>query len=1655
MDTSLKIGDLVEVPSVRTVVRIEEGRSRSQEIADSFVFTPEVAAHFAVLADALLREQGRGYFLQGDFGSGKSHILAALAAWAGDRPGADALVAKHGGLKRVPDAGKRFLPVDVSLVNYRAHTSLEQIVAGRIEEALAECGHPVAITAISRFQERLSALLDDPDLREAFARFLGMAEADVSGWLRDNPRDAYLKGAPFLKTRGVELPDLLVEDRLEVFTKAVAAVREAGFAGILLLIDELSEFFRSKRNAPALNEDARTLQLLGEMSQTQPLWIIAAVQESIERTGDVSPTTLQKIKDRYPVKLVLSSVHIKSLIRGRLVRRKPGAAEHLQQLYETLRQQFSTFKWPYEEFQATYPVHPATIAMLDGLGNLYSVHRGIVDFVCAQLGGDLQRRIPGILDRPALELLAPDSIYDHFAERMAEFSAFHVFPRHVVPHLDEVARQTLDEPEDQALARRLVRMLVLYTIHPTAKAPSVRELTEFAGCALSAQDPEMGVEFVAEAILDPLVEDSRFLVKRSDGGSDKGKAVYAIVTQDDPGKGLKRRVERALQELPPGDTRPLATALAELPESAAWPGGAFLEKPTERVVNWRLSSRRVLTAFLRAGGEAELHAVVADALRSGAADMAVVLCLEGTEFRCEHTAVWHIRVADDASDDGAALGEHLALAGLVEVLKPGSPAEAPLIPLVRERLRRQTPAAQQAALSCVYAGGFGEPAIQVDDAVRQLRRFDRVLELAAEQVLEERYPRFREVAPRRVAPFPRLYQKLLDDFVFPGQITMREARAGGMVEPIEGLAMPLGLAALRGGSYVFSPDPGEHPLLRRFFGLLKPAAPTPVDEVLLDLRTGEFGLPEDAARFLLSALAIGGLVTLMKNGRSLPLDFLRLASPDTADAVAPGEVIGQGDRETLLRECGFLLTGDVGESFGLRQQREAWQAVVKFKRSSEQLIGGIRKGLGTTREYSAFAALDTESIERRLEALVVASEGIRVSYQSREGLERFLQAWRGSGLCADDIALLRNLRGFLARRAEQVVFVNHYVRHPVAERVSGDDAECAHARQAVLGMLEHLETVIAAGEEDELEAAFSEFRDRYAASYERLHVAAQRRSARPSLSKFARRAVAALQRVAAIDCLDRPAGLDALLGQLQAPRPDLCKRNLKEELLRAPVCGCGFQPGYEEEHDAPTARELEGRIEKCLSEQAAILRSGDVREALRARAYALADSTPQASKVLERVARALGEEEIGGAALLDMLDEQTTREMGRALAGRVSVRKRDLGELGRQLSGRRLTHAQAIGVTEKWLGDVPEGTILAFDGSRPASEAGTDSGVAWWPFLYPDLAAVDAGAGEPPAGIETALEARYPSAEMRERFERLSEERLVRFVSGEPCHMRAVRLAWSIVAGKILAGAAWPGTTGMASCADPDAERARARSEGIALLGELARWLPMAYPQRLRARLAVAGLLAYSWTTTGLQDTLQGKAAEVATEGADWLTALPTVTPLALDGSPLVVVLDGASPDVWLAANEALSAAGHAQSLDWRRSEAATTVESMRQLLGLDGDPAEALPVLGIPYHHVGGNDAANLKDMLTPLEEDRAVVVRIALLDHEAHRGGGLRLHEMPARLERIFARDLFPLAALCAGQKRPMIVTADHGLSLTPDGLTHGRGGVYEQAVPLIEMA
>ena len=1653
MNNFPKIGDLVEVPPVQTVIRLEEGRTRSESIAKSFVFTSDVTSHLTVISDALLKEYGSGFFLQGDFGSGKSHFLATLTAWLEDNPGSETLSDHHGGLRRVKESGRKFLTVDISLVNYRGSTPLERIIVEAIEKALVSHGIEIKLTPLSAFLNYFATLLENRELATDFAKQAGISDTpeEVDEYLRKDPRQAYTAGIRFMKSIGMQAPETLVEERHETFARVLTAIGDAGFDGLVIVLDELSEFFRSKPDARALNEDARTLQLIGELTGREPVWIIGAVQESIERTGDISQVTFQKIKDRFPVKFVLSTVHIKALISERLVKKRSGSGDALHRVYDYLCRQFPSFKWRFEDFQAVYPVHPVTIALLDGLGDLFSEHRGIVDFVYSQLAGDESRQISGILDRPAYELLGPDSIYEHFSQKMAEFSGFNIYPRHVVPHLDEVIEHAIDE-EDRTLARRIVRILVLYRIHPTADIPSVKDLTDQVSCALSDQDPSLNVDFVAEAILDPLTEKSKFLVKHPSETGDPKDVIYEVVTEEDPAKTLKARILRAASEIPSDDTRLITSVFAELPESSSWPGPGFMRRGVHNTVKWLKSDRRVFVSFLVRGEEASLKDQIHHAFYDGNTDFAVVMSLGKTDFKANHTAVWEIPISMDEKNSSI-LREHFATKQIASGLDPSNPADAPLIETAWEAIEKLRPAAYDAALSLFYEGRFSDLRIGVEPVIRQMRRFERLLDEAGEILLQERYPGYREIAPRKVSPLPMLYQRLINEFIFPGSISLREAHSRGLNDAIEGLAVSLGLVELRAGSYIFIPDHENHPLLSTVFGLINSAGETKLSDVLHSLQTGRFGLPEDTAYFLLAALAFGGLITLLKNGRAMPLEFLKLLKIKNADALAPGEVIGKYDRETLLNECTFLSSADSWESFGLRQQREAWQSVIKFRDWAVRTVSEVAKRLSAFSEFSAFEAFDLGTLNSRLNALISLSEEIKVSYPAREGLERFLKAWRDHGLTSHNIEFVKKIKKFLVRQAEQFVFVNHYVRHTAVDRACSEDNDIAELKSTVMRLLDNPDDLVMADDPSRLQDAFDRFRTAYADYYIEKHNEHYKHFAGKPLSRFAKRAIVLLKRLASIEILDRPPGLEGLFRKLEAPKIEVCKRNLSEELMRSPVCNCAFIPG---ETPKPVKEEdREKIIEKCLNEYLVILKNPKVREAISARIFALADADPDKVKRLKSLLTLLEDERSSASVLLDLLDDTTAQEISKALAGRVKIEKRGLKELYSYLGGRRLAPNQVSEIVKEWVCASGENTVIAIQDDSDISTVERMLPLSWWSIMHPALFKEDVYMKI--REMEDALERQFPSQNLKDVLNRLDDPDLLAFIQNEHFHSNAVRMAWLLFAERILSRAPWqePGDTDHAGIYSHHVDRQLAReiTGRLNLLKKVALLLNDKLPDLLRVRIFLSQILVDSWSTKELSSIVNQKLQMVAEKGEEWLDMLSPVEPIVLEENPIVMILDGVSPDVWLETMAGLKCDIDETTLSWHRLETVPkTAPAISALFGFLDDAMDEFSSRDIPYHHIKGNEIHGLEDLVPPFAPDKPAVIRISLVDEGAH-AALLRLAEMPVAVCRFLENELPRLQKICTAQKRRLILTTDHGLSLTRTGLSHGGGGVFERAIFRVE--
>lgn len=266
---------------------------------------------------------GQGYWIQADFGSGKSHLLSFLGALA---IGGDTLwelikekESKEGlgkreslyefyenGLKRKNETTKGIMVAVKTLVGSGSGTiglenadkSLTDHILDTVSEQFkVETGkslpiYPAQILAkrfldndLVRYKDDLRSYLADPKY------FDDEEQEDINEFLEDlantqDPeiqRDCGQKLWNFYKDYLGVIPNIPM-DAEEVLGNMVAEILAAGYAGLLLILDEVSLYMK-QRNDQQRAEDEEALVVMSNRltrHKNYPVWTVCAAQQAIE-----------------------------------------------------------------------------------------------------------------------------------------------------------------------------------------------------------------------------------------------------------------------------------------------------------------------------------------------------------------------------------------------------------------------------------------------------------------------------------------------------------------------------------------------------------------------------------------------------------------------------------------------------------------------------------------------------------------------------------------------------------------------------------------------------------------------------------------------------------------------------------------------------------------------------------------------------------------------------------------------------------------------------------------------------------------------------------------------------------------------------------------------------------------------------------------------------------------------------------------------------------------------------------------------------------------------------------------------------------------------------------------------------------------------------
>ncbi len=1255
---SLRIRDLVEVPDIRTVIQLEDVKDNNlrRMIVETFVLTSEVQSNLQAVLTSLTAHEGRGIFLKGHFGSGKSHFLSMLSLLIKYPRSWDTVLSQAPSLSNFEQKLNKlhFMVVEISLVQHRGSEFLEDIVLHSILDGLGD---------------------------EVAGRFGG------------------------------------TETRHETFSKLKVLLEEEGFSGMVLLIDELSEFLRSKTDARAYNEDIRFLQYLGEEANSFPFWIVASLQEWIEETGEIHQDTFNKIKDRYRIRLSLGRAHIEELVSERLIRHKEGAEAGISNVFDDLKSYFPNFPVTRERFVRLYPVHPATSSLLDRLKPLFSEHRGVVDFIHFRLKGDPERHIPSWLEKPAHELLTPEVLFDHFLDRIRERSETQIYVQRVFETSQDEIPDLFQDPDQRKIALVVIKLLILFAISPVKYKYTVRHMAEMVLFQITPMEAEINYQFLHD-ILDRLAKEGSYV--RAETRDDPLDKHYYIDLKADIGGIMRRRIRHMASEFFPEDRR-LFWKTAAIVDSPYLPLDGWVDAGRQRVtLSWQ-HTQRVGTLLLRQLDELSINELEGLSRQWARSEEDFFLLVGTTHNRDEQYR--HVK-----NDLLPKIREHQpgtflfwipgAFEGEIKWLK-----EILAALLLREGMNRQSKdKARQGAdflqafvdreksrLIEYFSKRYYHGTLLWDENRVDLSRFgylsqEKFLAEFVHPLLQRRFPKHSRIQPYMDALAPGILMGMLKDFLSSGMLLVDDHSKFGIRDVLDGLLQPMGLVKRKGNQYELQVNPKQNELARYFFRHLAERETVPMEEMYWAFRKGQYGLLKPHFEILVLALLFSGHLVAYRGMHRKGPDELARSGLKGITALGKGEIMGEEVRQAMSKHP--LIPRKFRDMpVTLASQEELWAEIKAGKPAALEELETLRSKIKWAAPFEAFKNMPFKNVLNDIEDLTAQWNEVKVSLRSREGLERFISASYREPFIEKNINAVEGCRGFLSR-AERALFVYQYLTdqklripdiEPYAQETyaqeSGINENFAPRgyvglRQDRSEILKYFQETSSSLTPQALEGLFDKFQG-FQEIYTKIYVDAHQRARggsqfEPYEQLIRSRRYSLLKRLDQLEMISVEHNRRSIDQGISSVLLKRCAQSPQDHLQGQPACSCGFQLG--ESTQTRPLIEIERAMDLGIKETIEAFKAPAMQEKI----VPFLEGLDLVGKKKEADAiRQLLDLSARDEAFLDQLDQcltpQVIRNINEAFRGKVVVVKRDLDHLYQKLIHRKYTLAQTRKIIEDWL----------------------------------------------------------------------------------------------------------------------------------------------------------------------------------------------------------------------------------------------------------------------------------------------------------------------------------------------------------------------------------
>jgi len=334
----MKYAELIQFDPIESVVQLKEAdaESEARRLVETFVISDRMAEQLRDLVVPQLQftapADNRGLMIVGNYGTGKSHLMAVLSAVAEHEGLADALTDDSVAARAATIAGRfRVIRAEIGSTTM----SLRDILCSILEDRLEAMGVSYQFPDTSERHENKSAFL------EMMAAFQA------------------------------EFPD----------------------QGLLLVLDELLDYLRSRRDQE-LSLDLSFLREVGEVCKGTRFRFLAGVQESIfdnPRFHFVADT-LRRVKDRFE-QVRIAREDVAHVVCERLLKKTPEQRARIQGHLAPFAPLYGSMNERMDEFVRMFPVHPAYLDTFERVS--VAEKREVLRTLSNAIRGLLDEEVPG------------------------------------------------------------------------------------------------------------------------------------------------------------------------------------------------------------------------------------------------------------------------------------------------------------------------------------------------------------------------------------------------------------------------------------------------------------------------------------------------------------------------------------------------------------------------------------------------------------------------------------------------------------------------------------------------------------------------------------------------------------------------------------------------------------------------------------------------------------------------------------------------------------------------------------------------------------------------------------------------------------------------------------------------------------------------------------------------------------------------------------------------------------------------------------------------------------------------------------------------------------------------------------------------------------